>query len=984
MMSLKLASRAVAAASALAIGPALHAQGVEPAPELVLSNYHIVRFDPVGDDRVELELTADVVNLDTGTWSSAGASWESPFEILEVVDGSLSFGPIAPLGTTPADDTLVARFPVAAADRFVDLLLAGELGLEVDGEEEVVYSLDLVAIDEETDLAFVPELSSDGFLVFAEITALLDGLAGGELLAIDGAAYEPIVLSSAWLPGEVVSVVRPGDGSVEVSLADVDLEAAIESGTFQVTETRYDSLIESTLGRLSYEDLVDGCEDQTHLPEPVDPTEPPNTACLFAGLPLRFNDVDLGQGVTLSGQVLLRAAPISLEVKVRDGAVRRVASTSEIGWTASLQLRSSGDATLSPSEQRVWTVVLPTYTVFIGPFPVTLTPTLEVLVGAEGSLVGEMLLNAGQSAALGLTAGWDDGELFAGPIVEVSPIRLSEPELADDQLASARVWAAAELSLEVDGVVGPSLRAAVFGDLSVSPFADPWYELDLGAELEGAFEISLLGFELARQALPLVSTAIPGSSKPRADGVDPSAGEDVRWATALTDGALPTENQRVDGLADGGVIVAGESPLSQGYLVRLDAHGDVVWERDLQSALPRRAVEQADGSLLVVGETRGDVVWSAGYDAQGSRLWDTSLDSADGCNVDGFSPLREASAGDLSMLVVGDAVRNFSFERDPCLIRLDSRGDPVWAKLLESPGSDSAYGVTRLADGDFIVVGSTEADVGDESLLNLTRNGLVVRVAPDGELVWAKAIASRWSLDLRSVVEADDGQLWITGEVNGVISDDYPALFVGRYAPDLSSGVHVLIAQDAEWEDYLDAEGGLVAPPWQPTGGGDTAYDRGLEILELAEGFVVAGSTGLGSDAAGWALRLTDELGVEWMVTIDGFDLDVFSGVADVGDGLVVAGRTESFVPLGVGGELAVLVAKLPYEGLLDLSVESLGVARYVQPKVFESWLDDDFDSTGGLQIADVAFTVVDTVLSAVGERPEPLEVTSTVTRLAD
>ena len=90
--------------------------------------------------------------------------------------------------------------------------------------------------------------------------------------------------------------------------------------------------------------------------------------------------------------------------------------------------------------------------------------------------------------------------------------------------------------------------------------------------------------------------------------------------------------------------------------------------------------------------------------------------------------------------------------------------------------------------------------------------------------------------------------------------------------------------------------------------------------------------------------------------------------------------ESKSFLPLGVGGDDALLVAKLPMEGLLDFSPASNAISRFVQPLVFNNAGLPDFGGTDS-----VPFVVTPAAVAPGSVEPKaPVDVTSTVTPLTD
>ena len=320
-------------------------------------------------------------------------------------------------------------------------------------------------------------------------------------------------------------------------------------------------------------------------------------------------------------------------------------------------------------------------------------------------------------------------------------------------------------------------------------------------------------------------------------------------------------------------------------------------------------------------------------------------------------------------------------EADPTWANWTLRDAHVFRFADQGTSTDQAHALAALADGGFVLVGRTDADVGT----NQTGwNMMLLAVDGAGDLDWATAVATTRPPSLEQVDQGPDGSVYVAGRIARAVSDDYPAATVLKIQPDGSGLQQVLIAEEnAAWID-MHAQIPDTSPP---TAGGDTTNDRAFDLIATADGPVVVGRSGdLLGDITAWAFQLDPNLGAQWLSVFDGPGADHFMGVAEAGDGYVVAGWSDSWVPAGVGGDPALILFKLPREGVLRFDPDIAGATRFLQPRV-ESASGPHFygdDGMGGVtRTASIPFLQEDLVVVPGSPPGDFLATTLTRTALA-
>ncbi len=224
------------------------------------------------------------------------------------------------------------------------------------------------------------------------------------------------------------------------------------------------------------------------------------------------------------------------------------------------------------------------------------------------------------------------------------------------------------------------------------------------------------------------------------------------------------------------------------WIVKLDAFGEILWERSLggsKNDIGNAIQVTSDGGYIVCGYTgssNGDVsvnyggrdIWVVKLDSLGEILWERSLG---GSEADTGTSIQLTSDGGYIVCGYtfsndGDVSMNFGTE-DIWLVKLDSSGEILWDRNLGGTRRDKARAIQVTADGGYIVCGQTgsnDGHVSDGSYGDW--NIWVVRLNSLGEIVWEKSIG-RSSIDVGLDIQATtDGNYIVCGySESGDLSD---------------------------------------------------------------------------------------------------------------------------------------------------------------------------------------------------------------------
>ncbi len=266
-------------------------------------------------------------------------------------------------------------------------------------------------------------------------------------------------------------------------------------------------------------------------------------------------------------------------------------------------------------------------------------------------------------------------------------------------------------------------------------------------------------------------------------------------------------------LGDTTVATAGGS---DAVTAKLDRGGQVLWVRTAGGPQPdcgNEVCTDAAGNVLVVGNTYGAMAaggdrWEhAGgmdsfvlkYSPDGELLWSLPItgpadEQGRGIAVDPAGNV--AVAGEFTGTIrLGEAsLTAAGGQRDVFVARLSESGALLWARRCGAEGEDYARGVGCARDGSLVVAGvfSGQVAFGPESLRSGGGENLfVLKLTPDGEVVWARGLTGSGVGHGCEIEVTPDGDALVAGDVMGHLALGDTAIdsvgrrdtFVARFDP---------------------------------------------------------------------------------------------------------------------------------------------------------------------------------------------------------
>jgi hypothetical protein len=282
-------------------------------------------------------------------------------------------------------------------------------------------------------------------------------------------------------------------------------------------------------------------------------------------------------------------------------------------------------------------------------------------------------------------------------------------------------------------------------------------------------------------------------------------------------------------------------------------------------------------------------------------------------NFEAGLSVQELSAG--GFIVAGRTQQIGTGEPDIYILRLDTDGDTLWTRKYGWPLVDEPSQVRETSDGNYIIVGKTQA------VLDSTYYVLLLKVTSDGDTLWTRTYGQGyWYSYGLSVEEVSSGGYIISGGCGTYTNSTEVFLIRTDSEGDtLWTRLHGTYTQEEGWSVQETYDGGFITAGsragdvylLRTDANGDTLWtkefggpsnDLGLSVKETPDsGFIIAGYTwSYGSGMSDAYFVKTDRNGdLVWQKAYGGSERDEVNTVVVTDDNhYVSAGLTESFGPL--------------------------------------------------------------------------------------
>jgi hypothetical protein len=221
--------------------------------------------------------------------------------------------------------------------------------------------------------------------------------------------------------------------------------------------------------------------------------------------------------------------------------------------------------------------------------------------------------------------------------------------------------------------------------------------------------------------------------------------------------------------SDGGYAIAGFTTsfgagLSDAYLVKLDADGNLQWTRTIGGPgdeIGNSLIQTSDGGHVIAGLTYSfgageNDVYVVKLDAHGNLQWTKTIGGKN--TEEGVSLIQTSDGG---YAIAGITTSFGAGGYDVHVVKLDAHGNLQWTKTIGGKGWDMGFSLIQTSDGGYAIAGITTSFGVREA------NVYVVKLDAHGNLQWTKTIGTKnENLTRSSIIQTSDGSYVIAGSTS--------------------------------------------------------------------------------------------------------------------------------------------------------------------------------------------------------------------------
>lgn len=250
---------------------------------------------------------------------------------------------------------------------------------------------------------------------------------------------------------------------------------------------------------------------------------------------------------------------------------------------------------------------------------------------------------------------------------------------------------------------------------------------------------------------------------------------------------------------DGGYAVVGYSRssdedvsvnagLQDYWIVKLDANGEILWEKSFGFGGIDRAfsvIQTNDGGFYISGfldvtasdqegndkkvfEKHGvGEFWGIKLDAEGNKTWRRYFGGTDNdrsydviqTKDNGFLMIGSSESDDFDILEGNGPKGSYDF----WAVKLNPDGTKSWVKNYGGSEIDVSYAITETQNGNFIIVGDSRSSDTDITSPRGNADLWAIQIDGNGNLIWQKSLGGSQFDTGRGIYKTQDHSIIITG-----------------------------------------------------------------------------------------------------------------------------------------------------------------------------------------------------------------------------
>ena len=218
--------------------------------------------------------------------------------------------------------------------------------------------------------------------------------------------------------------------------------------------------------------------------------------------------------------------------------------------------------------------------------------------------------------------------------------------------------------------------------------------------------------------------------------------------------------------------------------------------------------------------------------------------------------------------IIGECKSYGAKRNDICVVRMDSKGEVKWRKMISGDRQDRGVAISRAKDGNLLILGS-----GKSFNDNYDRDLYASKISLDGKTIWERTLGGARDEFAGGIAGTDDGGALIVGDSESFSKRGYKDIYIIR----------------------LDGKGKILTEKHI----GGKKGEEAKALTRTADGhFMMVGSREVSrAGNSDFFLMKLDQNGNKiWARTLGEGGHDVLNAVAPTPDGGIVAtGATRSF-----------------------------------------------------------------------------------------